>query len=114
MICDLKAMSRKFGGTAQEYYLQNYYKWDLNRVTRFNLEIQLDLLDYNAPICQGDEQHWMTIDELIENSEKYLERYKEISGDTVENNINDLLKPACIKYNLNIYKLVKEAKNENI
>lgn len=106
MVCDLKAMSRKFGGTAQEYYLSNYYKWNISRDTRYYLEIHLDLLNYNAPICEGNEEYWMTIEELIEDSTEYFKEYGAVSGGTVENNINDLLKPACDKYNINIYQLV--------
>jgi hypothetical protein len=108
MICDLKAMSRKFGGTAQEYYLRNYNKWNLNRDSRYSLEINLDLISkYNAPICEGTQEYWMTIKELIEYEEKYLEsniensRYK-----NAESYINDLLKPACDKYKINIYQLI--------
>lgn len=58
MICDLKAMSRKFGGTAQEYYLKNYYKWDITRDTRYRLELYLDLIkNYNAPLCECNEEY---------------------------------------------------------
>lgn len=45
MVCDLKGMGRKFGDTAQEYYLKNYYKWDMTWRTRMNLEWELDLND---------------------------------------------------------------------
>jgi hypothetical protein len=75
MVCDLKAMSRKFGGTAQEYYLQNYYKWDITRETRRRLEIALDLIKlYNAPICECNEEYWMTIEELIKSAEEFYNR----------------------------------------
>lgn len=111
MVCDLKAMSRKFGGSAQEYYLQNYHKWDITHETRRRLEIELDLIkEYNAPICECNEEYWMTIDELIKDSEKYFETHGEISKGTVKDNINDFLKPACDKYNLDIYTLVKNAR----
>jgi hypothetical protein len=110
MVCDLKAMSRKFGGTAQEYYLKNYYKWEINRDTRYSLEIQLDLIkEYNAPICECSTEYYMTIEELIEDFEKYLKEHGEIYKDSVEECLNDLLKPACDRYNLNIYKLVKSS-----
>jgi hypothetical protein len=111
MVCDLKAMSRKFGGTAQEYYLQNYCKWDITRETRYRLEIELDLIhSYNAPICECNEEYWMTIDELIKDSEDFFNRNGYINKGTVKNNINDFLKPACDKYGLDIYDLVKNAK----
>ena len=111
MVCDLKAMSRKFGGTAQEYYLQNYNKWDISHETRHRLEIELDLIkEYNAPICECDAEYYMNIDELIKDSEEFLNRNGYISKGTVKDNINDFLKPACEKYDLDIYTLVKEAR----
>lgn len=109
MVCDLKAMSRKFGGTAQEYYLKNYYKWDITHDTRHGLEIVLDLIkEYNAPICECNEEYWSTIDELI----AYDEKYRTIKGvtpaySTTKEYLNDLLKPACDRYNIDIYELVK-------
>jgi len=110
MICDLKAMSRKFGGTAQEYYLRNYHKWNLNRDSRYSLEVILDLIaKYNAPICEGNEEYWMTIEELIKYEEDYLKNNTTGSYKNTESYINDLLKPACEKYNVNIYELVKKA-----
>lgn len=45
MVCDLKAMSRKFGGTAQEYYLDNYFKWSFHYDSRMWLEHELGLND---------------------------------------------------------------------
>lgn len=108
MVCDLKGMSRKFGDTAQEYYLKNYYKWDITHETRFRLEIELDLIwNFNAPICECNEEAWMTIEELINNADEYYLLHGNISQGTPENNINDLLKPACDKYKINIYRLVK-------
>lgn len=92
MICDWKAMSRKFGGTVQEYYLKNYYKWDFDHDTRLRLEIYLDLIkEYNAPLCECNREVYMTVEEL----------YKE------EYDLNDLLKPACVKYDLDIKKLME-------
>lgn len=111
MVCDLKAMSRKFSGTAQEYYLQNYYKWDITHETRHRLEIVLDLIkEYNAPICECNEEYYMNIDELIKQSEEHLERTGSIYMGTVKDNINDFLKPACERYGIDIYDLVKGAK----
>lgn len=43
MICDLKAMSRKFGGSAQEYYLKNYHNFGLSMSTRRTLDYLLGL-----------------------------------------------------------------------
>ena len=44
MICDWKAMSLKFGGTAQEYYANNYDKIDLTIESRCKLEFNLGLI----------------------------------------------------------------------
>lgn len=43
MICDWKGMSRKFGDTAQEFYLKNYKKMDLSWRTRMDIELILNL-----------------------------------------------------------------------
>lgn len=111
MICDLHAMSRKFGGTSQEYYLQNYYKWEITHETRHRLEIALDLIkEYNAPICECDEEYYINIDEIIKQSEDFFNRNGYINKGTVKDNINDFLKPACNRYGLDIYGLVKGAK----
>lgn len=92
MVCDLKAMSRKFGGSAQEYYLNNYYKWDITPNTRYYLEIHLDLIyRLNGPVCECNEEYWMTIEDMIDKGI----------------NVNDFLKHACLKYKLDIEKLVK-------
>jgi len=111
MVVDLKAMSRKFGGTAQEYYLQNYYKWDMTHETRHRVEIGLDLIkEYNDPICECNEEYYMNIDELIKQSEEHLERTGSIYKENVKDNINDFLKHACEEYGIDIYDLVKGAK----
>lgn len=113
MICDLKAMGKKHGNTAQDYYLKNYYKFNITRDTRFCLEVNLDLIKtYNAPICEGNAEFWMTIEELIKYMENYLKRNGEIKLGKVENNLNTLLKPACDKYKINIYKLIKQNNNK--
>lgn len=43
MLCDWKAMGKKFGNTAQEFYLKNYKKLDLHWGTRMYIEMALDL-----------------------------------------------------------------------
>lgn len=111
MVCDLKAMDRKFGGNSQEYYLKNYYKWDVTHETRHRIEIELDLIkEYNAPICECNEEYYMNIDELIKQSEEHLERTGNIYKGNVKDNINDFLKHSCDKYNLDIYDLVIKAR----
>lgn len=84
MICDWTAMSYSKGGTPQEYYLENYHRIELNRYTRYELEIKLGLLAYKGPICQGNEEFWMTIEELKEYGCK----------------LNYILKPVTEKYNI--------------
>lgn len=45
MICDWKAMARKFGDTAQEFYMKNYDSVELTRESRVYLEFELGLID---------------------------------------------------------------------
>lgn len=45
MICDWKAMSRKLGGTAQEFYYKNYDRIQLEIESRCLLEFHLGLID---------------------------------------------------------------------
>jgi len=47
MVCDWKAMSRKFGGTSQEYYLKMKEGFILHPETIKNLEIKLGLWHKN-------------------------------------------------------------------
>lgn len=50
MICDWKAMSIKFGDTAQEYYMNNYDDINLSLNSRLQLELLLGLIDETAVI----------------------------------------------------------------
>ena len=50
MICDLEAMSLKFGGSAQAYYLNNYNKWEITKNTRLGIENALDINDNSYTI----------------------------------------------------------------
>lgn len=43
MIADWKGMARKFGDTAQEFYLKNYHKMDMTYATRLDIEMHLDI-----------------------------------------------------------------------
>jgi hypothetical protein len=43
LIADWKGMSRKFGDTAQEYYLKNYKKFNMTYQTRLDIEMNLDI-----------------------------------------------------------------------
>lgn len=108
MVCDLEAMSLKFGGTAQEYYLKNYNKWNITHETRLRLERELDLINkYNGAVSECSPEVYMTIEELIENMEDHYNTYGSIADETPENCLNNFLKYACNKYSINIYRLVK-------
>lgn len=101
MICDWKAMSRKFGGTVQEYYLKNYDKIKLEKDSRLILE---ELLDLNfKKCCECDEIYWMTVREIIDDCIEYKkinpEQYCDILTKEWINNIN-------IKYNLDLLKIL--------
>jgi len=48
MICDWRGMSRKFGDTAQEYYLKHYEEFNFTYKTRLELELNLGLNDSPA------------------------------------------------------------------
>lgn len=55
MICDWKAMSRKFGGTAQEFYMKNHDKIQLTHCSRVLLEFNLGLID---SVCLVSNMNW--------------------------------------------------------
>lgn len=43
LIADWKGMARKFGDTAQEYYLKHYHEFDMTYQTRLDLEMNLNI-----------------------------------------------------------------------
>ena len=47
LIIDWDAMSLKFGGSSAEYYLKNYNSFEIHRVSRCYLEMELGLLDFH-------------------------------------------------------------------
>lgn len=55
MICDWKAMSRKFGDTAQEFYMKNHDKIKLKHSSRVLLEFNLGLID---GVCLASNMNW--------------------------------------------------------
>ena len=69
MVCDWKAMGRKFGDTAQEYYLKNYTKIKLSHNTRLAVECTLGLCYRSFSEC--DQYYWMTIEEIIKDCLEY-------------------------------------------
>lgn len=80
MVCDLEAMSLKFGGSAQEYYLKNYFKWDMTRNTRIGVEYALD----------------------INNSSHTIKELAEVYNETDFNNYFWQIKKFC---NIDVYKM---------
>lgn len=112
MIIDWTAMSMKFGDTPQEFYLNNYNKIrfidDDNQFcsARHNLELRLGLLKYNAPLCECNYEVYMSIKQLINDSQVFFDKKGYINGGTVENHINDLFKDVCDKYKVNLYEKV--------
>lgn len=67
MICDISAMSRKFGDTPQEFYLKNYNNIKLNRDSRHLVEILLKI-DYRG---LDTFMNYATIEEIIKESLQY-------------------------------------------
>lgn len=55
MICDWKGMSRKFGDTAQEFYMKNHDKIELSHCSRVLLEFNLGLID---SVCLVSNVNW--------------------------------------------------------
>lgn len=81
MICDWKAMSRKFGGTAQTFYLNNYKKIKLMGDSRLCLEANLGVA------YQGlDDWCWYhTIEEIILDALRYKEKCPDNYNGWLEN-----------------------------
>lgn len=53
MVCDWEAMAMKFGGSAQGYYLKNYYQIELNRKSRYELEGILNIYSKYFDYCHN-------------------------------------------------------------
>lgn len=113
MIIDWTAMSLKFSDTPQEFYFKNYNKIKFadDNVTfgnsRHILELNLDLLKYNAPLCECNYEVYMSIKQLIEDSEKYFEKNGHCGGTDVKTHIDDLFKYINEQYNVSVYDIVK-------
>lgn len=72
MLADWYAMSMKFGGTEQEFYLSKYDKLNLDRSTRIRLEY---LLGLNTS-WQYPRVH--TIKEILEMDGKFIDRLPDL------------------------------------
>ena len=101
MICDWKAMGRKFGNTAQEFYLRNFDKIKLQQEDRLIIERLLDL-DFKH-CCECDLVHWQNIKEIIESDIDYKKKYPNNYCDKLTKEwIEDINK----KYNLDVLKIL--------
>ena len=87
MICDWKAMSRKFGDTAQAFYIKNYNKMDLTWQTRMDIEWELDIND-----------------SMIHNYGHTLQQFADMYGEYTYNRYFDFIKD---KYGVDSYKLLR-------
>lgn len=108
MICDWKAMSKKFGDTAQEFYLKNYKDIKLNRNTRLTLE---DNLGFRVKCCEYDELRWKTIEEIVKDCLKY----KENNPDTFNSKwvYNEYLQEFKDKYKVDLLEVLNLDKELN-
>ena len=123
MLCDWDAMSDKFGGTSQEYYLKKYYSFNMTNETRFRLEIELDLIrvidnsildDFIIDNSLSDKLEFssMNIGQLIDRLRQ--ESRNNNLRQPIEVLINRYLNNACNVYNINIYKLVTSSRKDVI
>lgn len=75
MICDWKAMSKKFADTAQEFYMKNHDKINLTHNSRVLLEFNLGLID---GVCLVSNMNWKEVCES--------------QGKTIEEDLKELMK----------------------
>lgn len=105
MVADWSAMSKKFGDTPQQFYINNYHKINLHRDSRYQLELMLGLLDhYDAPFGEDAIEIHSTLYEVLQQAEKYYNNHGEIRLGTVKNNYNDLYKWICETYRIDLYE----------
>lgn len=99
MICNWKAMSRKFGDTAQEFYLKNYKNIKLERNTRLSLEEELEFR------VKEYEFRYKTIEEIVKGCLKC----KENNSDTFDSKwfYNEYLQEFKDKYHVDLLKILK-------
>lgn len=111
MVCDWEAMSIKFGGTAQQYYLENYFKLNLSEWTRWRLENMLELY---SKTMECDEEYWMSIGAIYK---RIVEKYNDDPCNTTEPEIyiNEILyTDTNEKFDINIYDMIKESYEKEI
>ncbi len=115
MIIDWNAMSRKFGGTTQEYYLKNYYQIKMSNEDRNCLESRLGLSNFNLPLCEGNWEFWASIGQIVEEAVHRV--WDDSCGYAYKNDkesIDDLYSLVNDEFKLNVYDLVRNSfKKEN-
>lgn len=107
MICDWEAMSIKFGGSAQSYYLNNYYQIQLNRESRWVLEGKLNL--YSKYIDQGEESYYFTIGEILDD---VTNKSQNPNFEGPEEFFNKYYDNENKKFNLNVYDCLMKSKSK--
>lgn len=108
MVCDWEAMSMKFGGSVQQYYLKNYYQIHLNPKSRYRLENLLQV--YTKYFDYGQEYYFDTIGEI----------YNKLNRGDINNTCFKTVKEAMDSYydevndlnNLNVYDCITESRNK--
>lgn len=107
MICDWEAMSIKFGGSAQSYYLNNYYQIELNRSSRWLLEGKLNL--YSKYIGQGEESYYLTIGEILDD---VTNKSQNPNFEGPEEFFNKYYDNENKKFDLNVYECLMKSKSK--
>lgn len=106
MICDWEAMSIKFGGSAQSYYLNNYYQIELHRESRWILEGKLNL--YSKYMDQGDESYYLTIGEILDD---VTNKSQNPNFEGPEEFFNKYYDNENKKFDLNVYECLMKSKS---
>lgn len=105
MICDWEAMSIKFGGTAQKYYMTNYYKIKLHPTTRWVLENKLGLI---PRAMYYEQEYWQTIGDIYEN---IIDKYEKDPTTTTEPEeyMSLLFNYVNEEFDINVYDMMRDA-----
>ena len=111
MICDWEAMSIKFGGTAQQFYINNYFKIKLNRFSRWLLESFLGL---TPEFEYYEEEFQMTLEEMYKMSKERHEQDPSRYYDAEYYLNRVLFTEVNEKYNVNIYDVMRDGCSKEI
>lgn len=102
MVCDLRAMSRKFGGSAEQYYINNYFKWEMTCRTRVKIEQALGLIRSN-----------MTIEEKIEILIHSVDSKDENRRFTIAQNLIEIAMATIMNKDLDFTKMFEEIRKRS-